>query len=114
MSYQAPDDLGPLVSAAALDGFRGAPFADPVVEAAAETVRADCGWHIAPVATQTVRLRTGRMDSVNLPSLRVLEVLAVTDRDGNPVTGWDYWEHGVLDRPGGFPDTISVTFRHGY
>lgn len=114
MSYAAPQGVGPLVQAAALDGFRGAPFAEPVVNAAAETVRSECGWHIAPQGEQTTRIRTGRLDTVNLPSLHVVEVLSVLDRDGTPVTGWDWWEHGVLDRPGGFPDTITVRFRHGY
>lgn len=107
-------DMAPLVSAAALAGFRGAPFPETVVEAAAETVRADCGWHIAPEVEQTIKVRTYGADNVNLPSLKVAEVLSVVDRDGTPVTGWEDWENGMLERPGGFPETIVVTFRHGY
>lgn len=114
MAYARTPGMGPLVSATDLAGFRGAPFPDTLVEAAAETVRAECGWHIAPAVEQTVKVRTGGMDTVNLPSLYVTDVVSVLDRAGAPVTGWDFWEHGVLECPGGFPDIIKVTFKHGY
>lgn len=114
MAYTAPQGMGPLVQPADLGGFRGAPFEETVVTAAGESIRSECGWHIAPALEQTTRIRTGRLDTVNLPSLHVVDVVSVLDRDGAPVTGWDWWEHGVLDRPGGFPETITVTFRHGY
>lgn len=114
MSYVRTPGLSPLVSASALAGFRGAPFPETTVEAAAETVRAECGWHIAPEVEQTTKVRTGGLDTVNLPSLHVVEVVSVLDRAGAEVTGWDFWDHGVLERPGGFPDVITVKFRHGY
>ena len=114
MAYVRTPGMSPLVSAANLAGFRGAPFPETTVESAGETVRADCGWHIAPEVEQTVKVRTGGLDTVNLPSLYVVDVVSVVDRDGAEVTGWDFWENGVLDRPGGFPDIIKVTFRHGY
>lgn len=114
LAYASIPDMASLVSAADLAGFRGAPFPETTVQAAAETVRAECGWHIAPQIEQTIKVRTGGADSVNLPSLMVYDVLAVTDRFGTAVTGWDFWEHGVLDLPGGFPDVIKVTYIHGY
>ena len=114
MAYVRTPGMSPLVSATNLAGFRGAPFPETTVESAGETVRADCGWHIAPEVEQTVKVRTGGLDTFNLPSLYVVDVVSVVDRDGAPVTGWDFWENGVLDRAGGFPDIIKVTFRHGY
>ena len=106
--------LAPLADPNALTAFRGGPFEEGAVTAAGAGIRTECGWHIAPNVEQTIALRTGGADEVLLPSLHVTEVKAVTDRYGNPVTGWDAWAHGVLARPGGFPDAILVTYSHGY
>lgn len=104
----------PLAEPAALAKFRGGPFEAETVTAAGASIRAECGWHIAPSVEQTVALRTGGADEVLLPSLYVSEVMAVTDRAGTAVGGWDAWSNGILTRPGGFPDVVQVTFRHGY
>ena len=106
--------LAPLADPAALAAFRGGPFEAKNVEAAGGSVRAECGWHIAPSIEQTIALRTGGADEVLLPSLYVTEVSAVTDRAGNTLGGWEAWSNGILSRPGGFPDTVQVTFQHGY
>lgn len=103
----------PLIDSVDLAGFRGAPFSPAVVEAAAESLRSECGWHIAPVAEDTVRLRGGG-SILLLPSLRVSGVASVVDGEGVAVTDWEWFESGVLERAGGFPRVVVVTFTHGY
>lgn len=113
-AYATIPNMAPLAAAADLVDFRGAPFPDPVTQAAGESVRSECGWHIAPQLEQTIKVRTGGADTVLLPSLKVFAVLSVVDRDGAAVAGWEVYEDGVLERPGGFPDIVTVTFVHGY
>lgn len=114
LTTTSPATPAPLVEAGDLAAFRGAPFDDAVTKAAAESVRTECGWHIAPDIEQTIIVRTGGTDTVLLPSLHVTEVAAVTDRDGTPVDGWEAWSNGILERPGGFPNAIEITFTHGH
>lgn len=106
--------IGPLAQAQDLAAFRGGPFHADVVTAAAQSVRSECGWHIAPSIEQKIAVRTGGSDTVLLPSLRVTAVTAVTDRRGGTVDGWEAWSNGILERPGGFPDAVEITFTHGY
>jgi hypothetical protein len=114
-------DLPPLVLASDLTEYPGAPFADALVESASASVRADAGWHIAPVIEDTVTLDSDGGCSLMLPSLHVVEVLAVsdvTDAD-NPVvlSGWRNNAAGVLQRGAGFPAglaTVEVDVSHGY
>lgn len=102
-----------LIQASDLAGFRGAPFSDPVVQAAAESLRTQCEWHIAPSEIGTVKLRGGS-DVLLLPSMHVTEVQSVVDNYGQPVTGWEWFPNGVLECPAGFPPFVSVTFTHGW
>ena len=104
----------PLLNAAALTGFPGAPFTAAVVDPAAGHVRALCGWHVAPVVTETVTVETGASSVVLLPSLRVVSVAEVRDEDGNVLTGWKVRPNGVLRIPGGWPDVIEVDLKHGH
>lgn len=102
-----------LIQAADLNGFRGSPFADNVAEAAAESVRAECGWHIAPPVTETLKIRTyGSV--ILLPSLHVTAVTSVTDSAGTLVTGWELFEGGILEFFTDTPAYVTVTFTHGY
>ncbi len=103
-----------LVKATDLNGFRGAPFPAAVLNAAAESIRTECEWHIAPVVESTVKLRAGSSDTVLLPTMRLVEVLEVTSSAGDVVTGWEAMEDGTLERPGGFPRFLNVRFRHGH
>lgn len=107
--------LPDLVGAQALAGFRGGPFPPSAVVAAADAIRAECGWHIAPVITQTARLRV-EGDLLLLPSLRVLEVLAVAAPDGTAVPGWVWEGDAAVRMPSACrgPRVVDVTFRHGY
>jgi hypothetical protein len=114
-------DLPPLVLPSDLEGFPGAPFADALVAAASASVRADAGWHIAPVIEDTVTLDSDGGCSLMLPSLHVVEVLGVSDviDPDNPVvlSGWRNNAAGVLQRTAGFPAglaVIEVDLTHGY
>lgn len=106
--------MEPLVKGLELVGFRGAPFPAAVLEGAAESVRTECEWHIAPVIETTVKIRAGGADTVLLPTLRLIKVEEVTSTTGEVLTGWEELENGVLERPGGFPRFIIVRFTHGY
>jgi hypothetical protein len=80
-----------MVSPVQLLAFPGAPFAPELVEAAEASVRSDAGWHIAPVVTETVTVRSvGR--EVVLPSLNVVSVTAVNGR----ASGWELLPGGIL------------------
>ncbi|WP_417220510.1 hypothetical protein [Arthrobacter sp.] len=102
-----------LITAGDLVGFKGAPFPDPVIQSAAESVRTECEWHIAPVITETVKIRTAGAWFVLLPTMRLVEVLGIA-AGGQPVTGWEWYQNGVIERRGGFPHVVEIEFRHGY
>lgn len=88
-------------------------------------VRAYCGWHIAPVRTQTVVVSSFDATLV-LPTLRLVDVLSVVASDGIPLDPADYTAHpaGFITRsrypgPSHFGwghawGDLTVTFRHGY
>src|SRR5690606_41139744 len=79
----------PLIEASALAGFPGAPFSAAQVRSAADSLRTQAGWHIAPTIEQTVEVYTGRGRIALLPSLHVVDVLRVEDAsNGREVTGW--------------------------
>lgn len=105
--------MDPLIQPADLVGFRGAPFSAKVTSAAAGSVRAQCEWHIAPVVTETKKLRADGTVLL-LPSLHVTEIDSIVDVDGNEITGWDWLPEGIIERLAGFPRFVSVTFTHGY
>lgn len=114
IAFGMPDyPLEPMATASSLAGFNGGPFTDAVVAAAGDSIRDQCGWHIAPEATTTMKFRgDGRL--ILLPTLRLTDLTSVKDRDGNLVEGVDWFENGILERADGFPSYVEVTFRHGY
>lgn len=88
--------------------------ASPIAQSLA---RDYCGWHIAPVVTETVRLDSDGSELLRLPTLRLVSVASVTTKDESPVTGWEWSANGYLRKPGGFPrglGAVTVTFEHGY
>jgi hypothetical protein len=114
IAYGTPDfPLEPMATASQLAGFRGGPFTDAVVTSAGESIRDECGWHIAPEVTDTMKFR-GEGTVLLLPTLRLLDVTLIRDRNGYPVTGVDWYENGVLECEAGFPTYVEVTFKHGY
>lgn len=92
--------------------------ADFWLKAAHGAVRRFCGWHVAPLIEETLILDGSGGRDVLLPSLRVVELLAVTNDGVNVTAGVDTSRAGILrlttgtwtDRLG----RVSVTLRHGY
>ncbi|SPT53796.1 Uncharacterised protein [Actinomyces bovis] len=131
MSSQLPA----LASSAALAAYtRGAitaadPRATSLLDAASAAVRRYCGWHVVPVITETVILDGTGAALVELPSMRVEEITALTEKcphRGGRVHEWTPEELGDLEwshlgtlrrRDGVWTDRyqgIRVTMRHGY
>lgn len=114
IAYGTPDyPLEPLASPADLAGFKGGPFTDPVAQAAGDSIRDECGWHIAPEITTTMRFH-GEGSVILLPTIRLLEAPVLTDGDGRRLTAFEWYPNGVLESPTGFPRYVEVMFRHGY
>jgi hypothetical protein len=106
--------MKPLLDSSDLSGFPGAPFSDAIVKAAAESVRRDAGWHIAPQVQQTVTVEA-QGGTLILPSLHVVNVHSISDGDGNKlgVRVFSLTNGGVLH--GDFPSgPLKVVFTHGY
>ncbi|WXW93145.1 head-to-tail adaptor [Arthrobacter phage BrayBeast] len=114
VAYGTPSyPVEPMVSVSDLTGFNGGPFTAPILDSAADSIRDECEWHIAPEITTVMKFR-GDGPVILLPTLKLVTVISVTDRDGNAVSDVDWFENGVLERPGGFPRYVEVTFVHGY
>lgn len=97
-----------------------APMSDlDYMNAAAESVRAYCGWHVTPVRTETLVVDDDGTGTVLLPSGRVTDVLSVA-RDGAALdlaeVQWN--EDGVLRFPArcgrGRLRGLAVEVTHGY
>lgn len=105
-----------LVSSAELTDFPGAPFDDYAVDIAAASVRADAGWHIAPVVTETLTVDSFGGQLLVLPTRRITAVTAIRNvTDGTEVvTGWRRMTTGIYRRAGWPIGTIEVDLSHGY
>jgi hypothetical protein len=114
IALATPDyPLEPMATVGNLAGFNGGPFTDAVVASAGDSIRDECGWHIAPVVTTTMKFR-GDGSLILLPTLRLMDVTSVKDRDGNLISDAEWFQNGILERAGGFPPYVEVTFMHGY
>jgi hypothetical protein len=99
-----------LVSTSDLMDFPGSPFQETRVDIAAASVRSDAGWHIAPVVTETITVRSYGGRELLLPSRRVVSVASV-----GTLTDWVLQSEGVLYRHVGWPvGVLEVTFTHGF
>lgn len=96
-----------------LTGFPGAPFTATVVAAAADAIRHECGWHIAPEVTSTVRVDVSNGVAV-LPTLRLVEVVSVTSESGQALDVRWGDPNGVVRLQGCYTGSASVVFEHGY
>lgn len=91
-------------------------------------VRGHCGWHIAPVRTETLTLAAGSVTHV-LPTLRLVEVVSIVDPTGVALLADNYTvaSGGVLTVPFALLPRydaywgqrtrvapLVVTYRHGY
>lgn len=86
------------------------------IAAASASVRSACNWHIAPVVEQTFTVDSpgGRM--LTLPTLRLVEVLAVSQNGVDVDVDTLEWSHdgylrGVWVRR---LQGVQVTIRHGF
>lgn len=105
-----------LVTSVELDGLPGAPFDDSIVSIASAQVRADAGWHIAPVVTETLTVDSNGGALLVLPTRRIVSVTAVRDvtTGSDVVSGWTR-SGGYLYRSRGFPaGVLEVDLTHGY
>lgn len=83
-------------------------------DAAVAVVRAYCGWHIAPVLTETVTVDAQGGRALVLPSLRIVDVAEV--KVGDQVVTDPEWSAAGFIR-GRWPDklrSVTVTWTHGY
>lgn len=88
------------------------------LKAAARAIRRECGWHVCPPWTHTLRLDGHGGNTLVLPSMHVTAIASVmvdgTERAGDV----DWSAHGTLVlRHGTFPDrpgTIQVTLTDGW
>ena len=127
-------ELAPLLDAAAIvAASKGAlTITDPrlpsLIRGATAAVRHYCGWHVTPVLEETLTLDHVGGDLVQLPTLRVEAVTAVTVWDGladvvlDPaVTSPRPWRLSrktgqlrlAVPRPAAF-EALAVTLRHGF
>lgn len=108
--------MQPLVSAIDLQAFPGSPFDEEQVVSAGASVRAEAGWHIAPVESETITVEACGPLLV-LPSLRVVEITAVRDvTTGTPtvVTGWRRRPVGLYVPGWWFDGLYEVDLSHGF
>lgn len=94
----------------------GAPYDDALVDMAAASVRAEAGWHIAPVQAETLTVDSYGGYLLILPSRRVVSVTAVRDvTTGSEVlTGWSRMSGGLYRRTGWPAGVLEVDLTHGY
>lgn len=104
--------MAEMIDSGAAQDWLGAPVTEQQIDAAEGLVRGRCGWHIAPVRTETVRVSTRGVRTIPLPTLRLVDVTAVTTLDGAPV-GYDWDTDGVLTLARSVP-RVLVTMTHGY
>lgn len=89
------------------------------LERAEQAVRDYCGWHVAPVVTETLTLDGPGDPRVFLPSLKVLAISAVrVSGDLVDPSGYTWTADGVLRRlTGTWPylgQAIEVDLEHGH
>lgn len=87
-------------------------------KAAQATIRAYCGWHIAPVIDETIRIDSHSGDLL-LPTQHLLDVTQVLLADGTDIGDDIEWSRSgiIRRRHGAFPDRLgglTVTMQHGY
>lgn len=112
-----PGPLPPLASEDDIaEWMPGVPDAEARVNAASASIRRYCGWHIAPVLTQTLVLDGPGGYRLMLPTLNLIDVMAFSQNG----TAHDLlalqWSHkGYLE--GWFSYQlrgISITVKHGF
>lgn len=84
--------------------------------AAAAAIRAYCGWHVAPIISETMRRDGNGRTTLVLPTRRIVELEQVKI-DGADVTGSVRWSESGMLQGVTFParfGCVEVTLRHGF
>ena len=90
---------------------------------ACAAVRSHCGWHVAPIITETLIVRGAAQGGIILPTLFLRDVTALTDNEGVVYTvadlevdrnGWVYGNLPGYSRTLGRSRRFTVTFAHGH
>lgn len=104
-----------LASTSDLEGLPGAPFDSFAVDVAVAGVRADAGWHIAPVRTETIEVESRGGQLLIIPSRRIVSVSAVR-RVGATTETLGSWRRtsGGLHRHWWPAGLLEVDLTHGY
>ena len=89
-----------------------------LANAASASVRAYCGWHVAPVVTEALTLDGAGGRSLLVPSMRIRAVARVTN-DASDVTADVKWSRssGVMTLASGWScdvGSIEVELTHGF
>ena len=113
---------GDLIQASDIAGYPGAPFAANVLIGVGEAIRAECGWHIAPVRTETLEVYADGGKHLFLPTLAltaVSEIRDVTFDVPQVVTGYKFKANGIITRTFGAPGFVDghlyeVDVTHGF
>lgn len=86
--------------------------------AASAAVRAYCGWHVAPVLSESIQVNGTGTNVLYLPSLKVQNVASVYIRGENVADAIEWAEEGLLRFRGGvFPRIfrgVHVFYTHGF
>lgn len=102
------------VAPADLAGFPGAPFTQPHIDAVLAKLERTLGWHVAPVQTETLSVRTDGGRMLFLPSRKVTEVTEVRI-DGLVRADWILTGETEAMLEGYWPKgTYEVDVVHGY
>lgn len=126
-----PTPTDPLVTSAQFTAIFGVAPTDQQrarMDAADAAIRRWCGWHIAPVLTQTFTVDGPGTNVLMLPTGRLVDLTALSEihrtdtvtLSVTPVTGDVDWSHnGYVYRSGGHRFTnrlrgVQVTISHGY
>ncbi|MST50575.1 hypothetical protein [Mobiluncus porci] len=97
----------------------GDPAALLLIDSVTAAIRSFCGWHVAPVVTETVTLDGTGGYHLNLPTGRLLDVTGLKIAGiAAPPESYDWSQSGMIQLRGGrFPArfrSVEVTMRHGY
>lgn len=109
-------ELDPLAVPSDLEKFSGAPFDPELIDIASASVRAEAGWHIAPVITETLTVDCYGGPLLALPTRRIVNISAIRDvTSGSTVlTDWRRMSAGVYRSTGWPIGTLEVDITHGY
>ncbi len=107
--------MEPLISADALDELLGGQgVTEAYVNGVSAAIRAYCGWHVTPVATETLTVDGHGGTILDLPTLHLVSVSEVRVQ-GAVVPGVEWSTDGTLR--GSWPDvwrSIEVDVIHGF